>query len=81
MKVMRPSQSKPPAFAEAGALDTGVSRTRNRARTDRAIEIQKIERQPRGEVAMRPPNRAQKPEPPQEPIDQKDSARWRFLPS
>ena len=34
------------------------------------MEIQKIERQPRKLVAISPPNSAQNPEPPQEPMDQ-----------
>ena len=46
---------------------------------DRAMEIQKIERQPSTETAISPPNREQKPEPPHEPIDQNDSARCRCL--
>lgn len=34
------------------------------------MEIQKIERQPRKLVAISPPNSEQKPEPPQDPMDQ-----------
>ncbi len=78
-RLTMPPQSKvPPAFA--ADLDSGVPRSRNRATTESTIEIQKMDRQPRNDVAIRPPNRAQKPEPPHEPMDQNDSARWRSSP-
>jgi hypothetical protein len=44
------------------------------------MDIQKIQRHPR-EDAIRPPNSEQMPDPPQEPIDQKLSARCRSLPA
>ena len=43
-------------------------------------EAKKIQRQPKF-CATKPPNREQKPEPPQEPIDHMLTARWRASPS
>jgi len=45
-----------------------------------AAPAKKIQRQPTFS-AIRPPNSAAKPEPPQEPIDQREIARWRDAPS
>lgn len=72
MKLMSPPQSKRPCLPLPAAFDSGVPRSRNRATIESAIEIQKMERQPRTDVAINPPKRAVKPEPPQEPIDQNE---------
>jgi len=80
-KATSPDQSNRWCDAESAALESGVSLIRKSDARATAIEIQKIDRQPRKEAAISPPNSEQNPDPPHEPIDQNDSARSRASPS
>ena len=61
-------------------LLSGVPRISNRPMTENTIANQKIERQPKVSC-IKPPNSEQRPEPPYEPIDHSEIARWRAGPS
>ena len=65
----------------AAGADSGIWRISRMEATDTRAEMMKIERQPSGVEAMKPPNNAARPEPPQDPIDHIDTARWRSAPS
>src|SRR5690606_1836324 len=77
---MMPAQSVLPGRPASGA-DSGIWRISRIEATDTSAQITKIERQPRKVEAMKPPKMAVRPEPPQEPIDHIETARWRALPS
>src|SRR5690349_9949002 len=79
MNDIKPNQSKL-CFRDDATLLSGAPRSNTKLTTATRIDIQKIQRHPR-EDAMSPPNRAESPEPPHEPMDQKLIARWRCLPS
>ena len=79
MNVRKPNQSNRGWLAVV-TLVSGVLLSRNALTAATAIDIQKIHRHPT-EDAIRPPKSAQSPEPPQEPMDQKLTARCRCLPS
>src|SRR5688500_8167331 len=79
MKVRTPAVSN--LYAPfASALLSGVPATMSMPSREIAAAAKKIHRHPTFS-AMRPPNRAAKPEPPQEPMDQRETARWRAAPS
>ena len=59
---------------------SGVPRSKNSAASATAMEKTKIQRQP-NPVAIAPPTNEHSPLPPQEPMTQKLTARWRALPS
>src|SRR5437867_2148050 len=79
MNARKPNQSNRGRSAVV-TLFSGVSLSRKALTAATAIDIQKIHRHLR-EDATRPPKSAQSPEPPQEPMDQKLTARCRSLPS
>jgi len=79
MKAVNPYQSKR-RFSGDATLLSGAPRSNRKLMTATTIDIQKTQRHPR-EEATRPPKRAERPEPPQAPIDQKLTARCRSLPS
>src|SRR5689334_7583952 len=69
MNDVKPYQSKL-RFPGDVTLLSGAPRSNRKLITATRIDIQKIQRHPR-EDATSPPNRAERPEPPHEPIDQK----------
>ena len=73
MNAMKPGQSNR-RFSTVLTLLSDVPLSRRALRAVTAIDIQKIQRHP-SEDATRPPNSAQSPEPPHEPMDQKLTAR------
>ena len=73
MKVVKPYQSKR-VFSVDTPLLSGAPRNNRKLIRATTIDIQKIQRHPRDE-ATRPPNNAETPEPPHDPIDQKLTAR------
>src|SRR5690348_10232964 len=73
IKAVKPYQSKRRLSSEAPLL-SGAPRSSRKLMTATTIDIQKIQRHPRVE-ATRPPNSAETPEPPHDPIDQKLTAR------
>src|SRR5689334_12429213 len=73
MKDVNPYQSKL-RFSCVATLHSGAPRSNRKLMTATTIDIQKIQRHPRDD-ATSPPNRAETPEPPQEPMDQKLIAR------
>jgi hypothetical protein len=75
--VISPNQSKG-SRSFVSILLSGVPQISRKLAIATAIDIQKIQRHPIVD-ATRPPNSAQTPEPPHEPMDQKLSARWRSL--
>lgn len=79
MNARKPNQSNR-GWSAVVTLFSGVSLSRKALTAATAIDIRKIHRHPR-EDATRPPKSAQSPEPPQEPMDQKLTARCRSLPS
>ena len=79
MKVTMPARSSV-ALPSLSTLLSGVPRIISMPSTDTAAQAKKIERQPKFCV-IRPPNSAHRPEPPHEPIDHIDTARWRSAPS
>src|ERR1051325_6251333 len=73
MNAMKPYQSKRRLSSDV-ALLSGAPRSNRKLMTETTIVIQKIQRHPK-EEATRPPKRAETPEPPHDPIDQKLNAR------
>src|SRR5690349_1301720 len=79
MKAIKPYQSKRRVSDDATLL-SGAPRNNRKLMMATTIDIPKIQRHPRDD-ATSPPNSAETPEPPHEPMDQKLIARWRSLPS
>ena len=79
--VSKPGQSKPWPVASGTPGRRRVLGSGSSDSTPTTIEMTKIERHPKNDAAIKPPKRAQNPEPPHEPIDQNDTARLRCAPS
>ena len=79
MNTHRPRTSNERLGPTCSTLLSGVPVMSRNAMIEMTIEAMKIPRQPPAYCTTAPPNRAERPEPPQEPIDHIETARWRCV--